>query len=114
LRNSGRSVQSIIGATANIFPPDIRESSAFAVLLTIFAIRSFPSFSRVLDRFADMAQQKLIRSELMLHWTDIGTIIERKRADGTIAYPGQVRVKKAGKVIYVAAETFDRRKAAVA
>jgi hypothetical protein len=56
----------------------------------------------------------LIRSELMLHWTDIGTIIERKRADGTIAYPGQVRVKKAGKVIYVAAETFDRRKAAVA
>ncbi len=44
----------------------------------------------------------------------MGTIIERKRADGTIAYLGQVRVKKAGKVIYAAAETFDRRKAAVA
>ncbi len=44
----------------------------------------------------------------------MGTIVERKRADGSTAYLAQVRVKKSGQVLYSASETFDRRKAATA
>lgn len=44
----------------------------------------------------------------------MGTIVERPRADGSIAYLARVRVKKAGKVIFEEFETFDRRKTAAA
>lgn len=44
----------------------------------------------------------------------MGTIIERPRADGSIAYLARVRIKKGGKIIFERFETFDRRKAASA
>lgn len=42
----------------------------------------------------------------------MGTIIERKRNDGTIGYTAQIVRKKAGAVIWHEAKTFDRRQAA--
>lgn len=44
----------------------------------------------------------------------MGTIVERKRGDGTTAYLARVTVKSKGKVIFRQFETFDRRKAAEA
>jgi integrase len=42
----------------------------------------------------------------------MGTIVPRKRNDGSTAYMAQVRVKKQGKVIHTETKTFDRKQAA--
>jgi len=44
----------------------------------------------------------------------MGSILKRKRKDGTIGYTAMVRLKKAGKLIYSQTETFDREQAATA
>jgi integrase len=44
----------------------------------------------------------------------MGTILARKRQDGTIGYTVSIRLKKAGKVIFSQSETFDREAAAKA
>lgn len=42
----------------------------------------------------------------------MGTIIPRKRKDGSVGYTALVRIKKGGKVIHSESETFDREQAA--
>lgn len=42
----------------------------------------------------------------------MASIIERKRADGTVAYLVQITIKKDGKIVHREARTFDRRPAA--
>jgi integrase len=42
----------------------------------------------------------------------MGTIVARKRNDGSIGYMAQVRVKQQGKVIHAETKTFDRKQAA--
>lgn len=42
----------------------------------------------------------------------MGTIITRKRSDGSIGYMAQVRVKQKGKVVHAETKTFDRKQAA--
>lgn len=42
----------------------------------------------------------------------MGTIIPRKRNDGSTGYMAQIRVKRKGKVIHAEAQTFDRKQAA--
>ena len=42
----------------------------------------------------------------------MGTIVPRKRRDGSIGYTAQIRIKRAGKVIHTEAETFEREAAA--
>jgi integrase len=44
----------------------------------------------------------------------MGTIVTRRRADGSTAYMGKVLLKKDGKVIHRETRTFDRKAAAVA
>lgn len=44
----------------------------------------------------------------------MGTIVTRKRSDGTIAYMGKVVLKAGGKIIHRETRTFDRKAAAVA
>lgn len=44
----------------------------------------------------------------------MGTILARKRADGSIGYTASIRVKRAGKVVHRETETFDREAAAKA
>ncbi len=44
----------------------------------------------------------------------MGTIVARKRSDGTIAYMGKVVLKQGGKIIHRETRTFDRKAAAVA
>ncbi len=44
----------------------------------------------------------------------MGTILARKRKDGTMGYTAMVRVKRGGKVIHSETETFDREQAAKA
>ncbi|WP_147277252.1 hypothetical protein [Rhodovulum sp. 12E13] len=44
----------------------------------------------------------------------MGTILVRKRADGTTRFTAQVRKKKAGKTVFSAAQTFSTEKAAKA
>ena len=44
----------------------------------------------------------------------MGTIIHRKRGDGTVGYMAQVRVKQKGKVVHAETKTFDRKQAASA
>ena len=44
----------------------------------------------------------------------MGTILARKRKDGTTGYTALIRIKKAGKVIHRETETFDRDQAAKA
>ena len=44
----------------------------------------------------------------------MGTIIPRKRNDGSVGYMAQVRVKQKGKVIHHETKTFDRKQAASA
>lgn len=44
----------------------------------------------------------------------MGTIIARKRRDGTTGYTAQIRIKKGGVIIHTEAETFDRKQAASA
>jgi integrase len=44
----------------------------------------------------------------------VGTIISRKRKDGTTAYLAQILVKRKGKILFRQSETFDRRQAAKA
>jgi hypothetical protein len=44
----------------------------------------------------------------------MGTIVQRKRGDGTIGYMAQVRVKQKGKVVHAETKTFDRKQAASA
>ena len=44
----------------------------------------------------------------------LGSIIERKRADGTTGYTAQIMIKKTGRLIHSEAQTFDRRQAATA
>ena len=44
----------------------------------------------------------------------MGTIIARKRKDGTTAYLAQILIKRKGKILFRQAETFDRRQAAKA
>lgn len=43
----------------------------------------------------------------------MGTIIRRKRKDGSIGYTAQVRIKKAGKVVHAETQTFDREPPAI-
>jgi len=42
----------------------------------------------------------------------MGTITKRKRKDGTFGHTVQIRIKRAGIVVYTEAQTFDRRQAA--
>jgi integrase len=42
----------------------------------------------------------------------MGTIVQRKRGDGTVGYMAQVRVKQKGKVVHAETKTFDRKQAA--
>lgn len=42
----------------------------------------------------------------------MGTIAARKRKDGTVGYTARVQIKKAGKVVFSQAQTFDRPAAA--
>jgi integrase len=42
----------------------------------------------------------------------MGTILERKRKDGSIGYTALIRIKKGGAIIFSQTETFDRRQAA--
>lgn len=42
----------------------------------------------------------------------MGTIVARKRKDGTTGYTGQIVIKQDGKVVHREAKTFDRRQAA--
>lgn len=44
----------------------------------------------------------------------MGTITARKRSDNTTGYTAQIRLKKAGRIIYTESLTFDRKQAAVA
>jgi hypothetical protein len=44
----------------------------------------------------------------------MGTIVARKRKDGSTGYTAQILRKKSGKIILREAQTFDRRQAAVA
>jgi integrase len=44
----------------------------------------------------------------------MGTILSRKRKDGTMGHTALIRIKKAGKLIYSETETFDRKPAAEA
>ena len=44
----------------------------------------------------------------------MGTIVQRKRNDGSIGYMAQVRVKQKGKVVHAETKTFDRKQAATA
>jgi integrase len=44
----------------------------------------------------------------------MGTIVQRKRNDGSIGYMAQVRVKQKGKVVHAETKTFDRKQAASA
>ncbi len=42
----------------------------------------------------------------------MATLLKRKRANGTIAYTAQIRIKHLGKMIHHESKTFDKRKAA--
>ncbi len=42
----------------------------------------------------------------------MGTIVQRKRGDGSVGYMAQVRVKQKGKVVHAETKTFDRKQAA--
>lgn len=44
----------------------------------------------------------------------MGTITARKRADKSIGYTAQIRIKEAGKIIHTESKTFDRRQVAAA
>ena len=44
----------------------------------------------------------------------MGSIVTRKRKDGSIAYRVQIRIKRGGKVVHTETETFDREQAAKA
>jgi integrase len=44
----------------------------------------------------------------------MGTIVQRKRGDGTTGYMAQVRVKQKGKIVHAETKTFDRKQAASA
>lgn len=44
----------------------------------------------------------------------MGSIVSRKRKNGTIGHTAQIRIKKGGKVIFTESETFDRKPAAQA
>jgi len=44
----------------------------------------------------------------------MGTILSRKRKDGTLGHTAVIRIKKAGKLIYSETETFDRKPVAEA
>lgn len=44
----------------------------------------------------------------------MATIRPRKRADGTISYTAQIRIKKDGVQVYTESQTFARKKAAEA
>jgi integrase len=44
----------------------------------------------------------------------MGTILERKRKDGTVGYTAMIRLKKWGKLVFSETETFDRKQAATA
>ena len=44
----------------------------------------------------------------------MGSILSRKRKDGTIGHTAMIRLKKGGKIIHAETETFDRKPAAQA
>jgi integrase len=44
----------------------------------------------------------------------MGTIVQRKRNDGSVGYMAQVRVKQKGTVVHAETKTFDRKQAATA
>jgi len=44
----------------------------------------------------------------------VGTIVPRKRKNGTIGYTGQIVIKRKGVIVHREAKTFDRQQAASA
>jgi hypothetical protein len=44
----------------------------------------------------------------------MGTVIPRKRSDGSTGYQAQVLIKRAGKIVHREGRTFDRKQAASA
>jgi integrase len=56
--------------------------------------------------------QQCCTEKAVLH--HMGTIVQRKRGDGTTGYMAQVRVKQKGQIVHAETKTFDRKQAASA
>ncbi len=50
----------------------------------------------------------------VLHCRTVGTIVPRKRKNGTIGYTGQIVIKRKGVIVHREAKTFDQQQAASA
>jgi integrase len=75
---------------------------------------SFPapvygSFPRVFARFGSHGTTASYRTR---QCRTVGTIIARKRKDGSVGYTAQILIKRKGVIIYREAQTFDRKQAA--
>lgn len=70
-------------------------------------------FSGVLESLTDVFELEYDRRRT---WggnvVPMGTIISRKRADGTTGHTAQILIKRGGKIVHREAKTFDRRQAA--
>jgi integrase len=71
---------------------------------------SIPARFRLFPPFSFPTVQHCCTKKGMLH--HMGTIVQRKRNDGTVGYMAQVRVKQKGKVVHAETKTFDRKQAA--
>jgi hypothetical protein len=70
---------------------------------------SFPSFSLVSGHFPGVSTPNGV---LLRKWRTMGTIVPRKRKNGSQAYRAQIVRKQGGKIVYRETQTFDRKQAA--
>src|SRR6202047_1677796 len=123
-----RSVQSIIGATENNqlldFSFFLCTFSYLDVVLEEQNHRRFPPILAHYCLFFASEYNNVVRLNVVLYrrvvpkrqpWGQLmGTIVARKRKDGTTAHLAQLVVKRNGLIVHREARTFDRKQAAAA
>jgi integrase len=109
-RLTTQSVQSIMGAMQNRRALATLENLGPVEVSATFGMSRSSGFSRGLVTFPGSEYDFGVPAGR--HVVPMGTIIPRKRKDGTTGYTAQIVIKRGGKIVHRESQTFDRKQAA--
>lgn len=109
-RLTTQSVQSIMGAMQNRRALETLEISGPAPVSAGFGMSGFSHVSVGLVTFPGNEYDFGVPAGR--HVVPMGTIIPRKRKDGSTGYTAQIVIKRGGKIVHRESQTFDRKQAA--
>src|SRR5690554_6708733 len=109
-RLTTQSVQSIMGAMENLRALATLGNSEPAPVSASFGMSGFSVVSLGLVSFSGNEYDFGVPAGR--HVVPMGTIVARKRKNGTTGYTAQIVIKRGGKIVHRESQTFDRKQAA--